>query len=533
MDVTSATATITVSDYAALIGRVVRSVGSAVIEGEVQRPKPTSRGMLFFDITDGEACLSCKVFPRQAGRLGHNPSHGDLVEIVVDRPDFWQQKGNLNLIVSDVRLTGEGELLRRREELLGRLRAEGLCDPGRRKPLPGFPRAVGVIAGRGSDGMSDVLQALRDRFPPVHIVTCAATVQGKAAPRDLIDALVRLQEHPLVDVIVMARGGGSVQDLVAFDDERLCRAIFACEKPVVTAIGHTDNAPVCNYVAWPAFTPSRSAEMVVPSAAEMRDRIDGAGRVLAAVADRIERSSERLRAIESRLAVGAVLDSRAAAVHRATSGLEGAKQAFFSDRRHGLGAAQLALASIPRRMPSAAQVGLLAAPLDARAQGYFRDLHDAVAAERRRLAACEAAIADSRSRVAELCRRLEVGTRRQLADHARDYGNALARLVRETLAGARRSLGQHSERLSSAGDGIGQAARRRLADSEQALRHVADVIDARDFRSRGWVVARGEDKEPVSSVSGLRSGSRLHLTFTDGGADTVVDTVLPDGKEKQ
>src|SRR3954449_8129595 len=199
MDVTSATATITVSDYAALIGRVVRSVGSAVIEGEVQRPKPTSRGMLFFDITDGEACLSCKVFPRQAGRLGHNPSHGDLVEIVVDRPDFWQQKGNLNLIVSDVRLTGEGELLRRREELLGRLRAEGLCDPGRRKPLPGFPRAAGAIAGRGSrarwrvspgaggvsagrgsEGMSDVLQALRARFPPVHIVTCAATVQGKA-----------------------------------------------------------------------------------------------------------------------------------------------------------------------------------------------------------------------------------------------------------------------------------------------------------------------------------------------------------------
>jgi exonuclease VII large subunit len=251
------------------------------------------------------------------------------------------------------------------------------------------------------------------------------------------------------------------------------------------------------------------------------------------VADRIERSSERLRAIESRLAVGAVLDSRAAAVHRATSGLERAKQAFFSDRRQGLGAAQLALASIPRRMPSAAQVGLLAAPLDARAQGYFRDLHDAVAAERRRLGACEAAISDTRSRVAELCRRLEVGTRRQLADHGRDYGNALARLVRETLAGARRSLGQHSERLSSAGDGIGQAARRRLADSEQALRHVADVIDARDFRSRGWVMARGEDQAPVSSVRGLRSGSRLHLTFTDGGADAVVDTVLPDGKEKQ
>jgi exodeoxyribonuclease VII large subunit len=303
----------------------------------------------------------------------------------------------------------------------------------------------------------------------VHIVTCAATVQGKAAPRDLIDALARLQEHPLVDVIVVARGGGSVQDLVAFDDEGLCRAIFACEKPIVTAIGHTDNVPVCNHVAWAAFTPSRSAEMVVPSADELRERVAAASRALHGLVDRLERSAERLHA------------------------------------------AQAALASIARRMPSYEKVALAAAPLEARAQTYFRDLRQAVEEEQRRIGQCETVLSGVGDHVAELCRRLEVGTRRQLADHLRDYGNALARLVRETGAGVNR----------------------RLADSRRRYRHLADVIEARDFRRRGWAMATREDGAAVTTVEGLRSGSLLRLTFSDGAADAHVDRVLPDGEETE
>lgn len=126
-------------------------------------------------------------FPRQAGRLRHAPKEGDLVQVTVERPDFWTARGKLDLIVVEIELAGVGLLLRRRAELLTLLTAQGLCDPARRKPLPQFPRAVGVIAGKGSDGRSDVIRALQDRFPPVHIVTCDALVQGKTAPRDLID----------------------------------------------------------------------------------------------------------------------------------------------------------------------------------------------------------------------------------------------------------------------------------------------------------------------------------------------------------
>ena len=511
MEMTSQTRAIAVSAYSARIGQAVRAVGPAVVEGEVQNPKPTGRGMLFFDITDGEACLPCKVFARQVRGLQHMPKHGDLVEVVVDRPDFWQQRGKLDLIVSDVRLTGEGELLRRREELLRKLREEGLCDPDRRKPLPPFPRAVGVIAGRGSDGMSDVLRALQDRFPPVRVVTCAATVQGRTAPRDLIDALARLQGHPLVDVIVIARGGGSVQDLVAFDDERLCRAIFACEKPVVAAIGHTDNVPVCNHITWAAFTPSRSAELVVPSAAELRHVISGADRGLNALADGVGRLVETVRAAEERLAVSRALEARGAAVAGWGAAMERSKQAFFHGRERGLAAAQLVLASLPRRLPSPAQVVAVETALDARAQAFFRERADVVAAESRRLAACEQALRVTGERVAELHRRLDVGIRRQLADHARDYGHALARLVREVQAGAARSI----------------------ADTRRTIEHLAAVVEARDFRRRGWIVATSESDSAVSTVDELDPGARLRLTFSDGEADAVVDRVLRAGKETE
>jgi exodeoxyribonuclease VII large subunit len=509
MELTSQTATIGVAEYSARIGRALRAVGPAVVEGEVQKPKVTSGGMLFFDLTDGEACLACKVFPRQVRGLGHTPGHGDLVEVSVDRPDFWQQRGMLSLIVSDVRLTGEGELLRRREELLRKLREEGLCDPDRRKPLPEFPRAVGVIAGRGSDGMSDVLRALQDRFPPVRVVTCGATVQGKAAPRDLIDALACLQGHPLVDVIIMARGGGSVQDLVAFDDERLCRAIFACEKPIVAAIGHTDNAPVCNHVTWAAFTPSRSAELVVPSAAELRQAIGSVERVFDTLPEGLRRTGEAVALAESRLAAGRALESRAASVDSAESAMERAKQAFFHERERGLAAALLVLASLPRRLPSSAQVSAVDTTLDARARDFFRERADVVASEARRLEACEQALSDASGRVREMGRRLEVGIRRQLADHRRDYGHALARLVRETRTGVAR----------------------RIADTRRHVEHVAEVVAAHDFRRRGWVVATGEHDDAVSTVSELDSGSRLRLTFSDGQADAVVDRILRDGKE--
>lgn len=276
MDLRQGTKPLTVSEYAARIQRAAKTAGGGVVEGEVQKPRTTPGGAFMFDLADGDARLSCKVLPWILKRgLEHEPKDGDLVRVVADYPDFWPQGGSLSVVVDNIRLAGDGELLKRRHELIAKLAAEGLADPAAFPPLPRFPRAVGVIAGVESDALKDVIRGLGDRFPVAKVVTAACQVQGAGAPKAVIGSLAVLHSHPDVDVIIIARGGGSVQDLAAFDDEGLCRAIRAIDKPVITAIGHTDNSPVCNHITHAAYVPRHAAEMAVPHRDELLDRIEG------------------------------------------------------------------------------------------------------------------------------------------------------------------------------------------------------------------------------------------------------------------
>lgn len=521
-----ATATLSVAEYSAQIGRALRAVGGACVEGEVQKPRTAARGGLYFDLGDGSATLSCKVFASDVRRLEHEPRHGDLVQVEVDRPDLWARAGKLDLVVSQVRLAGEGELLRRREELLRRLEAEGLCDPSRWRAPPRFPRAVGVIAARGSDGLADVVRALRDRFPPVHVVTCAATVQGVRAPMDVVDALARLDAHPLVDVIVVARGGGLVQDLVAFDDERLCRAVSACPTPVIAAIGHTDNVPVCNHVTWSSETPSRSAERAVPSAASLRQDLE-----LAA----------------ARLAPAALGARRLELTHAAVA-MQSAEHTFFARRAEGLACARETLAGVPRRVPDPGVVFAAAGRLDARAAAFFSEraekvrdsaagltglafaLADRAEAAGRLTPGVDAALASlekRRSRADDQGGRLVRGIRKELADHLNDYGRALTRHVDATRGAAGRRLDREHEQLGDVGRRGTEACRRRVVGAQRDLAHAAAVLIASDPRRRGWVLPTGPGGAVVRSVRELTPGDRLGLSFHDGAAGAVVDEIPP------
>lgn len=557
---------VTVAEYSARIVRALGTVGGGIVEGEVQgKPGRSRGGMLFFELTDGAATLKCKVFSRQVAGLERQPQEGDLVQVRIDRPDFYPAYGALTVIVSQVRLAGEGELLRRREELLRRLAAEGLCDPGRRKPLPTFPRAVGVISGADSKGLRDVVKALQDRFPPVRIVTCTALVQGVRAPRDIIDALVRLDAHPLVDVIVIARGGGSVQDLVAFDDEGLCRAVFACGTPVIAAIGHTDNIPVCNHVAWAKETPSRSPELAVPSAAQLRQDLQLAAARMAPLSERVRALSDTVTGIT--LDAPGTLRARQLEVSDAAAELRDAEHAFFAARDAGLARAREALAGVPGRIPDVADIDALAGRLDTRAVAFFaeraeevrtagdftapvrtalhvhaqavRDAADELRGVRIALDAQAQAVAAAavpahtiagaldarREKTDEQGERLAVGIRKELTDHLRDYGRALVRHADDIRTGALQRLAAERQRTTDAGTELGADARRRLADARRDLVHVTALLAASDPRRRGWVLPTNETGAVVRSARAMAVGDRLTLSFHDGAAGAVIDTV--------
>jgi exodeoxyribonuclease VII large subunit len=498
---------LTVSEYASRLGSALRNVGSAALEGEAQNVKTSSGGTLFFQLTDGQSSLSCKVFRREMGRLEHRPQNGDLVRVSVDRPDLYVVNGSLSLIASQVTLAGVGELLRRREELILRLTREGLCDPLRRRPLPSFPRAVGVIAGHGSDGMADVVTALVDRWPAIEVFTHSSLVQGKTAPRQLIDALATMQESGLVDVIVMARGGGSVQDLACFDDEALCRALFACEIPVVCAIGHTENNPVCNHVTWSAYTPSRSAEMVVPSLAEVRDRIRYSGDTLARVPATLTRDAELVQAAMARADAATLLEGRASGVRDISADVSRHLSAFFHTRITALADVRSTLAVVPRH--AALELQSERSTLSS-ASGVLESTHDRILAVANQTADLGARIAD--------------GTQRQLAKHTNDYTRTITRLRDESLTGLKRRDSRHREMIAREAHVLAAGLDSSLASARQVVMHLAQLVGARDFRSRGWLLA-SKDGQPVQSANDLQVGDRLTLQLHDGTATSVVDDV--------
>lgn len=562
--------------YSARIGAALRQVGGALVEGEVQRPRSAGRS-LFFDLTDGEAKLACKVFGQDLRGLEHVPREGDLVQVVVDRPDFWIAAGKLDVIVSQVKLAGEGELLRRRQELLARLEAEGLTDPARRKPLPEFPRAVGVIAGRNSDGLSDVVRALADRFPPVHVVICAALVQGASAPAEIIHALARLQDHPDVDVVVIARGGGSVQDLVAFDDERLCRAIFASSQPVITAIGHTDNVPVCNHVAWPAFTPSRSAELAVPSADELRQRMSLATHRLDAVARRLDLAAERMSSLGRELRPSRHVARWSTDVAAKGRALDDASRSELLRIGGVMSASCVVLHAVPRRLAGLAAPNAFGRTIDMRAACFFDERRRTIERLANLLQRPTAAVTARASVVRDSWQRVAAGTRRQATDHDHDYRHAVDRLMREARVGLDRRVQRIGSDVHTIEDVVATAAdrqmraqavlveeralrlavaaaaadrrlvrlaagvmnvghpgaergRRSLDVARELVRLRAATIAAQDPRRRGWVLAADLDGAPLRTVNDLRFGLPAQFTFVDGRATATIDTI--DAKEE-
>ena len=222
-------------------------------------------------------------------------ANGERVH-VYGRPELFEARGDFRLRALSIERFGLGDHLAALERLKQKLAAEGLFDPGRKRPLPRLPRRVGLVTGNDAAAKKDVLTAITARFPPARLLVAETYVQGPRAAPAIADALRAISEAPEIDVVVLARGGGSFEDLLPFSDERLIRAIAACPVPVVSAVGHEQDTPLSDLVADArASTPTAAARLVVPDLADLTARLERSRTALATGARRaLERERRRL-----------------------------------------------------------------------------------------------------------------------------------------------------------------------------------------------------------------------------------------------
>ncbi len=264
-----------------------RGIGRLWVEGEISNIARPASGHLYFRLKDESAQISAAFFRNRQRGPTHAFKNGDHV-LAYGQISLYEARGDYQLIVEHIEAAGEGVLQRRYEALKKKLAAEGLFDEGRKQPVPALPRRIGVITSPSGAAVRDVLSVLRRRFPFVPVVIYPASVQGDAAPAELVAALQAAIRRDECDVLILTRGGGSLEDLWAFNDEQLARAIAACPIPVVSAVGHEVDVTIADFVAdVRAPTPSGAAERVVP------DRSDWL-RAVGTIATRIARQGRRI-----------------------------------------------------------------------------------------------------------------------------------------------------------------------------------------------------------------------------------------------
>jgi exodeoxyribonuclease VII large subunit len=250
--------------------------GLVTVEGELSNCKPWSSGHLYFTLKDDYAQIRAVMFRTKVRLLKFRPEDGMHV-VVRGRLSVYEVKGEYQLVCESIEPHGLGALQAAFEQLKRRLQAEGLFAAERKRPLPVLPRRIGVVTSLDGAALRDILRVLTARYPSARVVIRAARVQGDGAPDDLVRALTAIARVPELDVIILGRGGGSAEDLSAFNDERLARTIAACPVPVISAVGHEVDFTIADFVAdVRAATPSNAAEIVVDRADNFRTRIDRA-----------------------------------------------------------------------------------------------------------------------------------------------------------------------------------------------------------------------------------------------------------------
>ena len=272
------------------------------VAGEIGNLSRPASGHMYFTLKDSASQIKCAMWRAQVQRMRYSPKPGDAV-IARGRVGVYERDGAYQLYVEAMTPQGAGDLFAEFERLKQRLADEGLFDPERKRPLPTLPRVIGVVTSASAAAFQDILNVLSRRYPLVQVLLSPTLVQGNDAPPMIVRAIERLNARDDVDVILVARGGGSMEDLWAFNDERVVRMIAASRLPVVSGVGHEIDFTLADFAAdLRAPTPSAAAELLTPDIVELRQAVDGlAGALNATVAARLGEARSQLSLLQRAL----------------------------------------------------------------------------------------------------------------------------------------------------------------------------------------------------------------------------------------
>ena len=436
------------------------------VEGEISNYRPAGSGHLYFTLKDGSAQLRVVMWRTQARLMRFKPDNG-LQVIARGRVTIYDERGDLQFQAEHLEPKGAGALQVAFEQLKSKLAAEGLFDAGRRKPIPALPRRIGVVTSPRGAAIQDMLTVLRRRHEAVNVVIYPAQVQGDAAASEVSAGIRYFNRHGKVDVIVIARGGGSFEDLFAFNDEGLARMVAASEVPVISAVGHETDFTICDFVAdLRAPTPSAAAELVIRSKQELADKLlDGRKRMVQAV------NYKLLRA------------------HNALSQL--AQHAVFARMQDSI----------------------------ARRQQRVDDLVFRLAqAQSRILRTMARRVDESENRLRHHDLRVRAGAmRRQLESRAAEVAAAVSRL----LLGRRSQL----DRLTVALARASETALLRRRSHWERLDSNLQALSPRAILARGYALVFDSQGRLVKLASQLKSGNRVRTQLAQGEFTATVDVV--------
>ena len=268
------------------------------IRGELSNYKIYPSGHHYFTLKDGQSALRCVMFKSSAVKLRFRPENG-MQAVVFGRISVFPRDGAYQLYCTQLSPDGVGDLYVAFEQLKQKLQQEGLFDPAHKKPLPLYPQRIAIVTSGAGAAVHDMIRILRRRYPIAKVLLLPVRVQGAEAPPEIAGAIRYADKWKIGDVIITGRGGGSMEDLWAFNDERVARAIYACETPVISAVGHEPDVTISDFVADArASTPSNAAEIAVPDQVELRRQLsDLAERMTGSQASRLQALRERVDAL--------------------------------------------------------------------------------------------------------------------------------------------------------------------------------------------------------------------------------------------